>query len=127
MAIPPSITQALPSNELIQSQIPLSSHDEGDIRSSGGHVSKIFKKKQRLLQKYTDLFENFISPTQQLQSFDAVDQDWLFGPKPQKEPMQLDRTSTVDRQISCSSSSMWPMARYLPEIDIYALPYTIPF
>lgn len=129
-AAPPSTAQALPPrplNELRESQIPLSLH-EGDIRSRGGHVSKEFKKKQKLLKKYTDLLGNFIPPTQQSLSFDAEDQDWLFGVKHQKEPMQLDRSSTVDSQISCSSScSMWPKARHIPEVDIYALPYTIPF
>lgn len=131
VAAHPSTAQALPPtplNELRDSQIPLSL-PEGDNCSRGGHVSKEFKKKQKLLKKYKNLLEDFIPPTQQSLSFDAEDQDWLFGVKHQKEePMQLDRSSTVDSQISFSSScSMWPKARYISEVDICALPYTIPF
>lgn len=131
-AATPSTSQVLPprllNNELRQSQIPLSSRE--DMCSSSGHVSKEFKKRQRLLHKYTDLIENFIPPIQHLGSTDANDddQDWLFGRKHEQEPMQLDKIGTVDSQISCySSCSMWPLARHLPDADIYALPYTIPF
>ncbi|PNY03733.1 hypothetical protein L195_g000141 [Trifolium pratense] len=55
---------------------------------------------------------------------DSLDQDWLFSSVP-KEAIPVAKKQKTDA-FQCSKS-LWPRAQYMPEIDIYALPYTVPF
>ncbi|KAL5778239.1 hypothetical protein ACOSP7_011165 [Xanthoceras sorbifolium] len=55
----------------------------------------------------------------------ADDQEWLFETK---HPRQASKKLKASDDVSCrQSSTMFPRAQYLPEADIYSLPYTIPF
>lgn len=54
-----------------------------------------------------------------------LDQDWLFSSVP-KETMPISKKQKTDA-FQCSKSLLQPRAQYMPEADIYALPYTVPF
>jgi len=56
--------------------------------------------------------------------FDALDQDWLFS-SVKIEAKHVSKKQKTDA-FRCSKS-LWPRAQFMPEVDIYALPYTIPF
>lgn len=75
---------------------------------------------------YRTLIENWVPPPHDLGHTGFDDQEWLFGSKQQSR-----RESGVHKEsnvVSCSrSSTLWPQANTLPEVDIFALPYTVPF
>lgn len=54
-----------------------------------------------------------------------LDQDWLFCSVP-KQTMPVSKKQKIDA-VQCSKSLLQPRAQYMPEADIYALPYTVPF
>ncbi|PIA55439.1 hypothetical protein AQUCO_00700023v1 [Aquilegia coerulea] len=71
-----------------------------------------------------DIIENWVIPPIQNQCTDVDDQSWLFDMPSKREP----KRSKVSDVATCYDGSMWPpRACYLPEADIYALPYTVPF
>ncbi|GLU04602.1 hypothetical protein SLE2022_217400 [Rubroshorea leprosula] len=81
-------------------------------------------KLQRAALRYKDLIEDWVPPLPQ-QELDDDGQEWLFGTKAQERPAT--RYETV-HDFSCQGSiSLWPHANYLPEAQIYALPFTVPF
>jgi hypothetical protein len=59
------------------------------------------------------------------QLLDSLDQDWLFSSVP-KQTMPVSKKQKIDA-VQCSKSLLQPRAQYMPEADIYALPYTVPF
>ncbi|KAK1554263.1 hypothetical protein Q3G72_009889 [Acer saccharum] len=83
---------------------------------------------QRTESMYQSLMGDLVSiPLVTKTEMDTSDDlDWLLGTKKQRQESKTLKASDVD--VSCrQSSSMWPHAQYLPEADIYSLPYTIPF
>jgi hypothetical protein len=72
---------------------------------------------------FKDLVENWVSPPIQSERTDLDELEWLFGRKhPGRE------RAKVSSDISCTgSANLLPRAQYLPEADIYALPFTVPF
>ncbi|XP_022775439.1 vicilin-like seed storage protein At2g18540 isoform X2 [Durio zibethinus] len=81
-----------------------------------------------LALEFKNLVEDWVVPTLQMQSelTSFNHEDWLFQKK-------LNHKSWVegskDGNVGSSqiNSKTWPHARYLPEADIYALPFTVPF
>ncbi|CAK8569718.1 unnamed protein product [Lathyrus sativus] len=58
--------------------------------------------------------------------FDSMDQDWLFS-SALTEAKPVSKKQKIDDAIQCSKS-LWPSrAQYMPEVEMYALPYTVPF
>ncbi|CAI8606614.1 unnamed protein product [Vicia faba] len=53
--------------------------------------------------------------------FDSLDQDWLFRAEP------VSKKKKIDDAIQCSKSLWPPRAQYMPEVEMYALPFTVPF
>ncbi|KAK8512574.1 hypothetical protein V6N13_082884 [Hibiscus sabdariffa] len=51
--------------------------------------------------------------------------DWLLPKKRLDKP--LVRRSDDSNVLCHSSSTSWPRAQYLPEAEVFALPYTVPF
>ncbi|KAL3514791.1 hypothetical protein ACH5RR_027508 [Cinchona calisaya] len=89
--------------------------------------SSRYKKLKRVAERYRDLIENWTPPSQLGEHMVIDDEDWLFGRKhQQKQPEKNVRQSSEVSSCS-SSSSLWPRAHYLPDLDIYALPYSVPF
>jgi len=55
---------------------------------------------------------------------DSLDQDWSFS-SVKIEAKHVSKKQKTDA-FQCSKS-LWPRAQFMPEVDIYALPYTVPF
>jgi hypothetical protein len=106
----------------------------------GNSVSKVCKPLQKMVpvdakpanetvdvesQRVDSLYKSLlkIQPVT-YDGLDSLDQDWLFSSVP-KEPKPVAKKQKIDA-FQCSKS-LWPRAQYMPEVDIYALPYTIPF
>ncbi|KAL5557843.1 hypothetical protein UlMin_034054 [Ulmus minor] len=87
-------------------------------------------RKSRKIQKAAagceSLFGNWVPPPLQFEVNDC-DEDWLFVRKPQNQH-KPEISSRVEKLVSCSTASaLWPQAQYIPEVEIYALPYAMPF
>lgn len=56
-------------------------------------------------------------------------EDWLFAPPPRQSPRgNCGKASKPDHNVGLiPANSLQPQACYLPEFDIYQLPYVIPF
>ncbi|XP_027331216.1 protein FAM133-like [Abrus precatorius] len=65
-------------------------------------------------------------PTLSYDALDSLDQDWLFRSEP-TEARSVSKKAKFDSNILQCSKSMWPRAQYLPEVEVYALPYAVPF
>uniref|UniRef100_A0A7N2KSS8 Uncharacterized protein n=1 Tax=Quercus lobata TaxID=97700 RepID=A0A7N2KSS8_QUELO len=84
------------------------------------------KKIQRKESAYKTLFENWVLPPPHYQGDDFGDEDWLLGKK-QADTNGSKRLKAGNDVSSCRCPTSWPHAHYLPEAEIHALPYTIPF
>ncbi|KAK8607446.1 hypothetical protein V6N13_053181 [Hibiscus sabdariffa] len=75
---------------------------------------------------FKNLVEDWVVPTLQSELTSFGDEDWLFQ---KKQNLNDGVKSIKDGNIgSCQmNSTSWPHAIFLPEADIYALPYTVPF
>lgn len=76
---------------------------------------------------YRNLIENWAPPRLQDGCADTADEDWLFGANNKAERSDKKSTCRDESMSYCNTSLLWPRAQYLPEVDIYALPYTLPF
>lgn len=76
---------------------------------------------------YRNLIENLAPPRFQDGCVDAADEDWLFGANNKVERTEKKSMCRDESMPYCNTSLLWPRAQYLPEVDIYALPYTFPF
>lgn len=91
------------------------------------------KKLRRKESKYNKLFDSWVPLS--VESGLVVDEDdaddWLFGNKGEdrstKRLKSDDLEKCGDNLPSCASSSLQPRAHFLPDADIYALPFTVPF
>lgn len=94
--------------------------------SASASASSSYKKLKKASKLYRELITNWVPPTLESVLPDSDDQEWLFGGKRQKREWEQ-RLKGSDDVSCCGSYVLQPHARYLPEVDIYALPYTIPF
>ncbi|KAI3846330.1 hypothetical protein MKX03_035489 [Papaver bracteatum] len=85
--------------------------------------------------QYRNLIENW-TPSQSLTvcGTDLDDQDWLFGSKQTAQDRhklasskRVKATTSSVEEKAIVSPGLWPSACYLPDADIYALPYTSPY
>ncbi|XP_047168164.1 uncharacterized protein LOC124836948 isoform X2 [Vigna umbellata] len=58
--------------------------------------------------------------------FESLDENWLFSSEAKAKP-PASKKQKCDSDVFKLSSSMWPRAEYFPEVDVYALPYAVPF
>ncbi|KAK8673299.1 hypothetical protein V6N13_111645 [Hibiscus sabdariffa] len=79
----------------------------------------------KLALQFKSLVEDWVVPTLQSELTSFGDEDWLF----QKQNLNSGIKSSKDGNVgSCQmNSTSWPRARFLPDADIYALPFTVPF
>ncbi|KDP36895.1 hypothetical protein JCGZ_08186 [Jatropha curcas] len=92
------------------------------ITASG--VSSRVRGVQNAESLYKDLLEDWVPLPLGCDQNNIGDQEWLFGTKKQEKHKRL--KSQCDEPCH-GSSTLWPCARYLPEAEVYALPYTVPF
>ncbi|XP_073031957.1 uncharacterized protein [Primulina eburnea] len=78
--------------------------------------------------QYKNLIENWVSPSLQYIPFSPEDLDWLICSKDHDLRPESRQKFENDSVFCSSSSSLWqPRAQLLPEIDVYALPFTVPY
>ncbi|KAG6390628.1 hypothetical protein SASPL_148366 [Salvia splendens] len=119
---PPFETKVLPAaSKQIKNAPPL------EIKAVPS-ADKVLTAMQKEGLRYQNLIENWVSP-QMLQDVcvDNEDEDWLFGSKSKLERSEKKRVHRDDGIPCLNTLSLWPRAQYLPEVDLFALPYTVPF
>lgn len=82
------------------------------------------KKMRKADSLYKVLIEDWVSPPPQFELNDSDDQEWLFEASKRESGNKI---LNACRDVLCHESSLFPRGHYLPEADVYALPYTIPF
>ncbi|KAL0295256.1 UNVERIFIED_CONTAM: hypothetical protein Sradi_6844400 [Sesamum radiatum] len=85
---------------------------------------------QRLELQYKNLLEKWVPPRSEdgCVYADDPDSDWLFDCKDKNETHAKKKQRRGSDSVSCSrSSTWWPHTEYLHEIDVYALPFTVPY
>ncbi|TQD76750.1 hypothetical protein C1H46_037701 [Malus baccata] len=125
--------------QAVQEPAPRQGIDEGRYRCSTSgkaskeHSSRSGKEKHRksgsgsLSSQYREVIENWVQPPiSQCLPMDVDDEGWLFEAKTKKNS-GVEKPTVVSEKLSYGDSTSWPCARLLPESDIYALPYTVPF
>lgn len=80
---------------------------------------------QKSESQFEDLLENWKFPPLLMENPDFDNQEWLFGRKEQCNKVAK-QNKDIDNSIA-ESSGLWPRACYLPAVDLYALPYAIPY
>ncbi|XP_022144272.1 chromatin assembly factor 1 subunit A-like [Momordica charantia] len=102
-------------------------HAVKDIRPQGNVVPFPTRTRSPAESEYEALFEKWIPPPLQLEQ-QMDDEEWLFGTRKQDGQTTKATTNKAFSPVpSCRSSSLWPRGQYLPDADVYSLPYTIPF
>ncbi|KAA8532003.1 hypothetical protein F0562_006855 [Nyssa sinensis] len=76
--------------------------------------------------KFRDLIENWVPPILESECTDLDDQEWLF-PTKHNHSFGVKRFEAGMDVLTRKCSASWPGACYLPEVDVYALPFTVPF
>ncbi|KAK4429407.1 hypothetical protein Salat_1241100 [Sesamum alatum] len=112
--------------------------DREQICSTSGQISPVTAVKtgipsanntvmtpmQRMELQYKNLIENWVPPQWQ----DSSDgQDWLFQGKTEGKRAEKRQKGANDSLPYSSSSAVWPHVQYLQDVDVYALPFTVPF
>ncbi|KAB1199961.1 hypothetical protein CJ030_MR0G008879 [Morella rubra] len=78
------------------------------------------------VSQFRDLIENWVPPPIQSEDEEFHDLEWLLGTK--RKLNHADERCKVGSDSSTDQIfTPWLHARYLPEVDISALPYTLPF
>ncbi|XP_073286321.1 uncharacterized protein [Primulina huaijiensis] len=87
---------------------------------------EVSKKSSKAMQ-YKNLIENWVPPSLRDASSSPEDLDWLFSSKDHGLPSE--RRQKIENDVFCSSSSslLQPRAQLLPEFNVYALPFTVPY
>ena len=77
--------------------------------------------------RFMELLEYWAPPVVQSQWSAPDNQDWLLETKENNYNLAAERHETNCDGVSHGNSAPWPRVCYLPEVDIYALPFTVPF
>ncbi|KAI3428925.1 uncharacterized protein J3R85_008945 [Psidium guajava] len=81
--------------------------------------------------KYRNLIENWVPLSVDSGCTDLDDQEWLFDRKQfncDRKQLNCEGGCKADYDgLTYGSPSPWPRMHYLPEVDMYALPYTVPY
>ncbi|WVY89022.1 hypothetical protein V8G54_037870 (chloroplast) [Vigna mungo] len=101
--------------------------DAMDIDKIVGDAMDMVKAVDDSSKKVESLYKSLllISPLR-YDRFESLDEDWLFSSEAESKP-RASKKQKCDSDVFKLSSSMWPRAEYFPEVDVYALPYAVPF
>jgi len=88
------------------------------------------KHKTSKESRYNSLFDELVPPCITMEDDNSSCDDWLFGTRRQENAstkafISNDEDRTMSLQISGDYS--FPRARFLSEVGIFSLPYTVPF
>ncbi|XP_059638512.1 uncharacterized protein LOC132280783 isoform X2 [Cornus florida] len=78
------------------------------------------------LLKLRDLIENWVPPLLQSERPNLDDHEWLYSTK-QDHNFGARRFKASGDGLSYQCSTPWPRVCYLPEADIHALPFVLPY
>lgn len=95
--------------------------------SSSANLKLTKDEKPSIESMYKALVEEWSPPPILAEREDPDEQEWLFGAKPQKAPGRLKAETSSDAPCPAGGCHLWPRAHYLPDVEIFALPYTVPF
>ncbi|KAL9275905.1 hypothetical protein AKJ16_DCAP17305 [Drosera capensis] len=109
-------TEALPP---LPGKIETPSHAQPTLTSHD-------RKMQKMAAKYRDLMDTWAPPHLPIVLDEVDDQDWVFARKG-IDDNSVTRPKVEGFDPSCGTSAAQPRAVYLPDVGIYALPYTVPF
>ncbi|XP_010477240.1 PREDICTED: protein FAM133 isoform X1 [Camelina sativa] len=108
----------------------LSTAVESDKITISSESKKRKKHKQSKESRYNSLFDGWVPPCLSLEEDNSNSDDWLFGTSRQassKASIKSDEDMIMNLQTSGEDCSSFPRARFLPEVGIFSLPYTVPF
>ncbi|KAL8144168.1 hypothetical protein V2J09_017200 [Rumex salicifolius] len=100
-----------------------------DKKIDQGSTSKGKKKLPRPLRKYKALFENWVPPSMELDTVND-ENDWLLGSSMKEVCQSAKRMKFCKDEVlpNCGNAAMHqPQAHFLSDVDLYALPFTVPF
>jgi len=101
--------------------------DAMDIDKAAGDAMSIVNAVDDGRKKVESLYKSLLLiPPVTYDGLESLDQDWLFSSEPEAKP-PVSKKQKCDSDVFKLSSSMWPRAAYFPEVDVYALPYAVPF
>ncbi|CAH8391005.1 unnamed protein product [Eruca vesicaria subsp. sativa] len=86
------------------------------------------KKKHRISKesRYSSLFDEPVLPSILMEEDDNnSDDDWLLGARRQKKATPV--KSCMNEDMQKSEDSCFPRPQFLPEVEIFSLPYTVLF
>ncbi|KAI4316960.1 hypothetical protein L6164_024881 [Bauhinia variegata] len=75
---------------------------------------------------YNSLFQSWVPPPIKFEGANSGNMDWLLGSELEERPISK-KLKSAARGPHCSPQALWPRAQFLPEAEMYALPYAIPF
>ncbi|KAL6527473.1 hypothetical protein OROGR_016563 [Orobanche gracilis] len=106
----------------------------GQIKGKNGIKStpeSVLSPMQKMDLQYKNLLENRFQPQIQDMCLYTDDLDWLLKGRNQDDQetrAEKKRRFASDSSLSCSKSvGLWLRAEYLREVDVYALPFTVPY
>ncbi|CAL1355540.1 unnamed protein product [Linum trigynum] len=99
------------------------------IDVSSGSKKRSGSKKTSIQDLYESLTSGWTpSALQAEQSEPEEELDWLLA---SRKPVCRSSSEAQLNDASCTAASsctaLWPRAQFLPEVEVYALPYTVPF
>lgn len=101
--------------------------DAMDIDKVVGDAMDMVKAVDDGSKKVESLYKSLLLiPPLTYDGFESLDEDWLFSSEAESRP-RASKKMKCDSDVFKLSSSMWPRAEYFPEVDVYALPYAVPF
>ncbi|KFK44135.1 hypothetical protein AALP_AA1G219800 [Arabis alpina] len=104
----------------------LSTSLESDKIAIPSELKRRKKHKPSKESRYSTLFDECVLPCISLEKDDSNSDDWLFGTRRQ-ENASTKATIKKDGDMITSGDYSLPRARFLTEVDIFSLPYTVPF
>ncbi|KAG7584188.1 hypothetical protein ISN44_As08g036630 [Arabidopsis suecica] len=103
----------------LEQEKPTSSHQE-----TRGHSKLLCRKcPPSMAGELLNLIENWAPDRVESKLADSEDQEWWLFIKFEAKRQQVSNQKTNQG----SSSMVWPTARFLPEAEVHALPFTVPF
>ncbi|KAK4804645.1 hypothetical protein SAY86_004462 [Trapa natans] len=115
---------------LLPLTVPEPSPPAANIRSTRSTLAKCKEEKPPTEESlYDSLFEGFSFPPISAERNDPDDQEWLFRTKLQDNKSTVRLLDETNGDVSASSldCSSWARARFVPDVEVFALPYTVPF
>ena len=108
---------------------PVLGRDDGEKPcSTSRNEGKEERKSRQRASQYRELFEKWVEPTLLLSLLPTDvddDQGWLLKTNKNRN-CGVEKPVAAGDSLICGESVSWPRARLLPEVDLYALPYTVP-